>query len=82
MLLDPHSLMDTGEEIVHLRVIPENAGITGPWPHWIAPDLRVSLEHEGINSLWKHQIDFAQSAHEGVDSILATGDGDRKNNCL
>ncbi len=73
MLLDPHSLMDTGEEIVHLRVIPENLGITGPWPEWIAPDLRISLESAGITSLWKHQVDFAESAHNRIDSILATG---------
>ena len=73
MLLDPHSLMDTGEEIVHLRVIPESPGITAPWPEWISPDFRSSLEREGIYSLWRHQVDFAQNAHEGIDSILATG---------
>jgi DEAD/DEAH box helicase domain-containing protein len=73
MLLDPHSLMDTGEEIIQLRVIAENPGVIGPWPAWIAPDLQISLERHGIDSLWKHQVDFAESAHNGVDSILATG---------
>ena len=73
MLLDPHSLMDSGEEIVHLRVIPENPGTTEPWPRWVSPQFRTSVDRDGISSLWKHQVDFAESAHNRADSILATG---------
>jgi DEAD/DEAH box helicase domain-containing protein len=73
MLLDPHSLMDTGEEIVHLRVIPENPGTTAPWPTWVSPQFRTSVDRDGISFLWKHQVDFAESAHNRTDSILATG---------
>ena len=73
MLLDPRSLMDSGEEIVHLRVIPENPGTTEPWPRWVSPQFRASVNRDGISSLWKHQVDFAESAHNRADSILATG---------
>ena len=73
MLVDPASLMESGEEIVHSRVIPENPGVLGPWPEWVAPALRSSLQEHGIESLWKHQVDFANSAQTRTDSILATG---------
>ena len=73
MLLDPHSLMDTGEEIVHLRVTPENPGTKAPWPTWVSPQFRTSVDRDGISFLWKHQVDFAESAHNRTDSILATG---------
>jgi len=65
--------MESGEEIVHSRVIPENPGVLGPWPEWVAPALRSSLQEHGIESLWKHQVDFANSAQTRTDSILATG---------
>ena len=73
MLVDPASLMESGEEIVHSRVIPESPGVLGPWPEWVAPALRSSLLEHGIESLWKHQVDFASSARARTDSILATG---------
>ena len=44
-----------------------------PWPEWVHPGLRGYLEDHGISSLFTHQAQTANRAHEGEDVVVSTG---------
>ena len=80
LALEPEALIalleDSGaneSSCVHSRVIPQSTGTTSPWPEWVSPSLVSTLSAAGITKQWRHQVEFAQSAHDGNHSILATG---------
>ena len=66
-------LSETGNECLHTQVLEAHEGVTAQWPGWVNPDFIASLADQGINQPWAHQVDFAESAHKGQHSILATG---------
>ena len=80
LALEPEALLALLEDssanessCVHSRVIPQSTGITSSWPEWVSPSLVSTLSAAGITKPWRHQVEFAQSAHHGNHSILATG---------
>ena len=66
-------LSETGNECLHTQVLEAHEGVTAQWPGWVNPDFIASLADQGIDQPWAHQVDFAESAHKGQHSILATG---------
>lgn len=72
-VIDPRQLQVEGTELVHVTVTPAFAGETVEWPAWVAPEFVAALTHSGIRMPWRHQVDFADSAHSGTNTILATG---------
>ena len=67
------ALSETGQECVHRQVIPATSGTSATWPEWVNGDFVTALTRQGIDSPWRHQVDFADSAHAGSHSILSTG---------
>jgi DEAD/DEAH box helicase domain-containing protein len=66
-------IAETGTECLHIEELPASAGVVAEWPEWINPDFIAALGNVGITQPWAHQVEFAESAHSGVHSILATG---------
>jgi DEAD/DEAH box helicase domain-containing protein len=66
-------ISESGTECLHIEVLPASAGEIGEWPQWINPDFVAALNRSGITEPWSHQVEFAQAAHSGINSILATG---------
>ncbi len=61
------------ESLRHAQFLPERAGETGPWPGWANPELLRALNQSGIGAPWSHQVEAAQSAHDGHHVVVATG---------
>lgn len=66
-------VLDGGQECLHRTVLPAAAGVTAVWPEWVAPEFVGALAAAGMAKPWQHQVDFAESAHQGHHSILSTG---------
>ncbi|MGZ4582710.1 MAG: DEAD/DEAH box helicase, partial [Nocardioidaceae bacterium] len=61
------------QPVTHLQRLPARPSRTVPWPDWIPASLRTRLEDAGVPSLWRHQAEAAQLAHEGRHVVVATG---------
>ena len=66
------------EQVRHVEVFPARAGEVGQWPAWAAPALVKALAAAGIEAPWRHQVQGASLAFEGVDVVMATGTGSGK----
>lgn len=66
-------LSESGHECLHTQVLEASEGIVAQWPDWVDPTFSAALANQGILQPWLHQVEFAQSAHAGQHSILATG---------
>ncbi|MFD2454741.1 DEAD/DEAH box helicase [Corynebacterium mendelii] len=53
---------------------PPRRAVYGPWPAWLADDIRRTLSEElGIPRLYRHQASCAEAAHRGRNVIITTG---------
>lgn len=52
---------------------PARAGAHGPWPEWVSPQVRGALAAQGVNALWRHQVEAAEAAFGGRHVAVATG---------
>ncbi|MGI8879424.1 MAG: DEAD/DEAH box helicase [Jatrophihabitans sp.] len=57
----------------HLHRIPATEGISEPWPDWVPDAVIAGYSGSGIGSPWRHQVQAAQAAHDGLDVAIATG---------
>jgi DEAD/DEAH box helicase domain-containing protein len=57
----------------HLELVPDRPAVPGPWPGWVAPEVRAAFEGAGITSLYAHQARAADLAHDGRHVVVATG---------
>ena len=69
----PEAVVAGRPQARHVRRLPARPGAPVPWPAWVAPDLRASLEGRGIPQPWSHQVEAADLAHSGQPVIVATG---------
>lgn len=66
-------LSETGQECLHAQILEASSGIKSQWPDWVSKEFITSLINQGITEPWLHQVEFAESAHSGEHTILATG---------
>jgi DEAD/DEAH box helicase domain-containing protein len=59
--------------ITHIEHLPPRTGEPAPWPRWMPPDLRDTLERQGVAAPWRHQADVAARAADGRHVVVATG---------
>jgi DEAD/DEAH box helicase domain-containing protein len=59
-------------ELVHLALIPGQAGRTTFWPETIRSEVTAALAARGITAPWTHQAEAAGLARSGQSVILAT----------
>lgn len=57
----------------HVEHRPQRFARFGAWPDWVNPQLYAALRGAGIEQLWSHQVDMAESLRSGRHSIIATG---------
>ena len=62
-----------GGGLRHLRELPARSAGRCEWPEWVADPVRSALADQGITTLWPHQAEAATLAHEGRDTVVATG---------
>lgn len=64
---------ERAERLRHTRKIPERAARTADVPSWVAPSLVGALLGEGVSTMWSHQVETAQAAHDREHVVVATG---------
>ncbi|MFC4334962.1 DEAD/DEAH box helicase [Salininema proteolyticum] len=62
-----------GDNLTHLHTLPARAPESADWPDWVGGPLVETLRAAGVDRPWRHQAEAATSAHEGRDTITATG---------
>ena len=60
------------ERIVHVRDIPKRFERDAEWPDWIDEELKHACHSIGVDALWQHQLEAAQTARDGSDVVIAT----------
>lgn len=63
----------TPSALLHSRVVEAREALSGPWPEWVHPTVREAFERTGVSAPWLHQIQAAELAHQGKNTIIATG---------
>lgn len=53
--------------------VPNQPGVTAPWPEWVATEVRAAVASQGVSGLWDHQVRAADAAWAGRHVVLATG---------
>lgn len=66
------------DEVVHLHRRPGSEGTPAPWPEWVGEPVRAALRQRGVETLWSHQAEAADSTFHGRHVALATGTGSGK----
>ena len=61
------------QPITHVHHLPIRRSDERPWPGWVSEPLRARLQERGVDSLWRHQVEAAEFAHEGRNVVVATG---------
>ena len=61
------------ERLVHVHEVPARPEQLAPWPQWVAPAVHSSFSMSGITTLWSHQREAADLAHEGSHVVISTG---------
>jgi len=61
------------ERLVHVHHVPARSERAAPWPEWVAPTVHFAFSTSGIKTLWSHQREAADSAHEGNHVVISTG---------
>ncbi len=59
--------------LLHVRRLPPRAAEYADWPAWTAPALSAALRGKGIDRLWSHQREAAETVHAGEHVVLSTG---------
>lgn len=76
LLLELLGLEELPPQVTHIRTLPAQQAQTGPWPTWLAPELRKIFEGRGVHEPYLHQLEAADLAHQSAGDrhlILATG---------
>lgn len=79
MAFDPRAVLSRlasgsrGERLVHVHEVPGRRASVAPWPDWVAPAVHSSLSRAGITTLWSHQGEAANLAHDGTHIVISTG---------
>ena len=60
------------ERIVHVRDIPQRFEHDADWPDWIDEELKHACHAIGVDALWHHQLEAANTARSGSDIVIAT----------
>ena len=60
------------ERIVHVRDIAQRIERDATWPDWIDEELRHACHANGVDALWEHQLEAANTARDGSDVVIAT----------
>ncbi|MDN5806280.1 MAG: DEAD/DEAH box helicase [Brevibacterium sp.] len=60
------------DRIVHVRDVPQRFEHESDWPEWIDEELKHACHAIGVDALWDHQLEAAQSARDGSDVVIAT----------
>jgi DEAD/DEAH box helicase domain-containing protein len=61
------------ERLVHVHEVPARPARTVEWPDWVNPQVYAALRGAGVATLWSHQREAAELAHDGRHAIVATG---------
>lgn len=77
-VMDPWSCLDDLDrrwpgELVGRHHMPARAATSCAFPPWCDPVVVGALLGGGISSLWSHQAECAQAAHEGRSVVISTG---------
>lgn len=70
--LDALEGVGTGR-LLHARQLPGRAAVDAPWPDWVNPQVRATVQGTGIDRLWSHQRQAADLAWSGESVVLSTG---------
>lgn len=66
------SPLSRADSLRHVERMPAREARYAEWPRWINPSLRAALEARGIREPWWHQVQAAQFARAGRDTVIAT----------
>src|SRR5665647_79168 len=61
------------ERLVHVHEVPARREQVAPWPEWVAPAVYSAFSTCGITTLWSHQREAADCAHDGTHIVISTG---------
>ena len=61
------------EQLRHVRTIPARVAEHEPWPDWVHADLVAAYGSLGIHEPYRHQVEAADTAHDGHHVVVATG---------
>ncbi|HET7303797.1 MAG TPA: DEAD/DEAH box helicase [Segeticoccus sp.] len=61
------------ERLLHVEDVPERHERIVDWPDWVSPQVLAALAGSGIGSLWSHQREAADAAHDRQHVVVATG---------
>ena len=61
------------ERLLHVHEVPARAAALVEWPTWVDPSVYAACAGAGVTSLWSHQRQAADLAHDGSHVVMATG---------
>jgi len=61
------------ERLVHVHQVPARSEQVAPWPEWVAPAVYSAFSTSGVTTLWTHQREAADCAHDGTHVVISTG---------
>lgn len=72
------STAGTSDRLVTVLHIPGRQEQLTDWPKWADPHVVEHYANKGIKRPWKHQVEGANSAHDGWHTVISTGTGSGK----
>jgi len=67
------SNLGRGERLVHVHEVSARREQVVPWPCWVDQSVHSALGRSGITTLWSHQGEAANLAHDGFHVVISTG---------
>jgi DEAD/DEAH box helicase domain-containing protein len=61
------------ERLLHVHEVPARGASLAEWPTWVDPSVYAACAGAGVTSLWSHQRQAADLAHDGSHVVMATG---------
>jgi DEAD/DEAH box helicase domain-containing protein len=61
------------QRLVHVHEVAARREQAAPWPDWVTPAVYLAFSTSGITSLWSHQREAADYAHDGTHVVISTG---------
>ncbi|WP_349827153.1 DEAD/DEAH box helicase [Brevibacterium litoralis] len=61
------------DRVTHVEHFPARSAHHADWPDWLHPEVRAVWEARGVTAPWTHQVEAADHAHAGRDTVIATG---------
>ena len=58
---------------MHVHEVPARREQVAAWPDWVAPAVYSAFSTSGITTLWSHQREAADYAHDGTHVVISTG---------